>query len=452
MNKKLTTALLGLGLFSGNAIADKTNANEIYSEFCAGCHGNQLQRFKRKETFKQSRQSIIKTIQNGKSDLGMPSFDNFDESQLNALTDYIKEFDYSDNNIVTIDEANLPYSTETIVDGLGIIWGMVFLPNGELLLAEKQGRLSKYDPQTKTVTEINGLPAVRDSGQGGLLDLQIHPNYADNGWLYISYSYVDENERGKGNTAIIRAKINNNQLTDIEQIYRGLPVTSKSHHYGSRMVFDDAGYLYFSNGDRGQRDDFPQALDNSNGKIHRLHDDGRIPADNPFVDQANAVTSIYSYGHRNPQGLSKHPQTGKIWEHEHGPRGGDEINIIEKGKNYGWPVISYGINYIGTKFTDKTEQDGMEQPIYYYVPSIAPSGMAFVTSDKYPGWENSLLIGSLKFEYLERLELNGDQVIKQEKLLAELGSRVRDVIIGPDGYIYVSVENPGRVIKLLPKE
>ena len=210
--------------------------------------------------------------------------------------------------------------------------------------------------------------------------------------------------------------------------------------------------MYFSNGDRGKRDDFPQKLDNTNGKIHRLNDDGSIPADNPFVGQAGVTESIYSYGHRNPQGLAIHPQTGLIWEHEHGPKGGDEINIIEKGKNYCWPVISYGINYSGTTFTDITEKEGMEQPIHYYVPSIAPCGMTFLDSDIYPEWKNNLFIGSLSFRYLERVQLLGDKVVYQEKLLDELNSRVRNVKVGPDGYLYVAVEEPGRILKILPKE
>ncbi|MEM6297178.1 MAG: PQQ-dependent sugar dehydrogenase, partial [Bacteroidota bacterium] len=240
-------------------------------------------------------------------------------------------------------------------------------------------------------------------------------------------------------------------LQDIQQIYRGTPAVDTDYHFGCRMVFDNEGYLYFSNGDRGKRDDFPQNLDNTNGKIHRLHDDGRIPADNPFVNQEDAIKSIYSFGHRNPQGLALHPQTGKVWEHEHGPKGGDEINIIQKGKNYGWPVISYGINYNGTVFTDLTEKEGMEQPLHYYVPSIAPCGMAFLDSDVYPDWNGNLFIGSLSFRYLEMLRFSGDQVIQQEKLLEEFDSRVRNVVVSPEGYLYVSLEEPGRILKILPK-
>ena len=269
--------------------------------------------------------------------------------------------------------------------------------------------------------------------------------------VYLSYSYIDKNDNQAGNTAIIRAKIRNNRLENIQEIYRAIPAVRTNHHFGSRMAFDQKGDLYFSVGDRGKRDDFPQKLTNSNGKIHRIHDDGRIPNDNPFINNPHAVKSIFSYGHRNPQGLIWHAQSNTVWIHEHGPKGGDEINILKKGANYGWPVISYGVNYNGTRFTDQSKKDGMEQPIHYYVPSIAPCGMAFLDNALYPNWKNSLLIGSLRFQYLERLVLKDDQIIHQEKILDELNSRVRNVIISPEGYIYVALENPGRIIKILPK-
>ena len=286
-------------------------------------------------------------------------------------------------------------------------------------------------------------------GQGGLMDLQLHPEYAENGWIYISFSYFDALNKRAGNTAIIRTKLVGNELSDIQYIYRGTPTLSSTHHYGSRIEFDNEGYLYFSIGDRGRRDKFPQKLDNSNGKVHRLHDDGRIPADNPFVSNPGAEKSIYSYGHRNIQGIARHPVTGEIWTHEHGPKGGDEINISKAGLNYGWPVISFGINYSGTKFTDDTAMAGMEQPMLYYVPSIAPCGMAFVTGNRYKGWENNLLIGSLRFKYLERLVVSENTVIEQERLLEDIG-RVRNVKVSPDGYIYVAVEQPGKILKLIP--
>jgi len=215
------------------------------------------------------------------------------------------------------------------------------------------------------------------------------------------------------------------------------------------MEFDREGYLYFSVGDRGNRDRNPQTLDNHCGKIHRVNDDGSIPEDNPFAGTEGAMASIYSYGHRNPQGVIMHPETGEIWTHEHGPRGGDEINVINPGKNYGWPVISYGINYDGTIFTSSTEEEGMEQPLHYWVPSIAPCGMDFITGDRYPQWEGNLLVGSLKYQYLNMCVIKDGKVVSEEMLLKNIG-RLRNVKMGPDGYIYVGVEEPGTIYRLVP--
>ncbi|MGB3145924.1 MAG: PQQ-dependent sugar dehydrogenase, partial [Maribacter sp.] len=253
-----------------------------------------------------------------------------------------------------------------------------------------------------------------------------------------------------GHTALMRAKLKDGNLVENEVLYKANPNTTIGQHFGARITFDNEGYLYFSIGERGAREENPQDISRDGGKIYRLYDDGRIPADNPFVNKEGAKTAIYSYGHRNPQGLVTHPESGRIWEHEHGPRGGDEINIIEKGANYGWPVITYGINYSGTPITEKTEMAGMTQPIHYWVPSIAPSGMAFVTTDNYKGWKGSLLVGSLAFQYLERLEFNGQKVLAREKLLPGEG-RVRAIEEGPDGLIYVAVEGKG-IFKLIPNK
>lgn len=356
----------------------------------------------------------------------------------------------SDNEVQKIDdEIQIPsksdFSAELIVGDMQIPWGMAFLPDGSMLITEKAGNLIHFKDGKKT--NIGNVPEVYVRGQGGLLDIELHPDYGNNGWLYISYASPEGDDKG-GHTAIMRAKLNGNVLIDNELLYKASPNTSKGQHFGSRLEFDNEGYLYFSIGERGERDVNPQDITRDGGKIYRLHDDGRIPSDNPFVDHEGAKKAIYSYGHRNPQGLIKHPETGEIWNHEHGPRGGDEINIIEKGKNYGWPVITYGINYSGTPITDKTEMPGMEQPIYYWIPSIAPSGMTYVTSDRYPEWKGNLLVGSLVFQYLERLELKDNKVVSREKLLADIG-RVRNVRQGPDGYIYVAVEGKG-IYKLVP--
>jgi aldose sugar dehydrogenase len=335
---------------------------------------------------------------------------------------------------------------EVIVPDLLIPWGIAFLPDGSILYGEKAGKLYTFKDGNKT--EIMGLPEIYVRGQGGLMDILLHPNYNDNGWIYITYASSDNPENG-GNTTVMRAKLEGNTLVNQEVLYKANPDTKKGQHYGSRLAFDAQGYLYFSIGDRGERDVNPQDITRDNGKIYRIYDDGRIPEDNPFYNEPNAVKAIYSYGHRNPQGMAVHPQTGQIWTHEHGPRGGDEINIIARGKNYGWPVISYGINYNGTSFTEFTEMDGMEQPLHYWDPSIAPSGMAFISSDKYPGWEGDLLVGSLKFEYLDKCTIDNNKVVKEERLLDGLG-RIRTVVQGPDGYIYVGVENVG-IVKLLQK-
>ena len=351
----------------------------------------------------------------------------------------------AENQVIT--PGNVPFSAELIIDEMHIPWGIAFLPDGSMLVTEKSGELIHFENGNKI--EVANVPKVYTRGQGGLLDIVPHPDYENNGWIYMTYASSEGEEKG-GNTALIRAKFKNNSLTTKELLYKASPNTTKGQHFGSRIVFDNEGYLYFSIGERGARDENPQDIRRDGGKIYRLNDDGSVPEDNPFLGTDGAKTAIYSYGHRNPQGLILHPETGAIWDNEHGPRGGDEINIIKKGANFGWPVITYGINYSGTEITDKTAMEGMEQPIHYWVPSIAPSGMAFVTSEKYAGWKGSLLVGSLAFQYLERLEMDGNKVVSREKLLDGLG-RVRDVREGPDGLIYVAIEGKG-IYKLIPKE
>lgn len=339
---------------------------------------------------------------------------------------------------------NTNHDYEMVVSDLSIPWGFVFLPDNSMLINEKEGKMIHFKEGKKTIVE--GLPEVYNRGQGGLLDLALHPNYKQNGWIYFTYASADGKGDG-GNTALMRAKLKDNKLVEKQLLYKAIPNTTKGQHFGSRIVFDSHGYLYFSIGERGERDVNPQDITRDCGKIYRLNDDGSIPKDNPFINQPNAKKAIYSFGHRNPQGMVLNPFTGELWEHEHGPRGGDEINIIKAGANYGWPVISYGVNYSGTKFTDKTAQEGMEQPLHYWDPSIAPSGMAFISSDNYPGWKGNLLIGSLKFQYVDKCVLKDGKVVKEERLLNGLG-RVRTIHQGPDGYIYIGIENLG-IVKLL---
>ncbi|MCF7561036.1 PQQ-dependent sugar dehydrogenase [Sabulilitoribacter multivorans] len=351
-----------------------------------------------------------------------------------------------DSEVKAESPTNVNYTSELVVLDLNIPWGMAFLPDGSILITEKSGELIHFKNGEKNL--IEGVPDVYVRGQGGFMDVKLHPNYKDNGWIYFSFA-SSEGEGDGGNTAILRAKLNGNTLVENKVLYKASPNSKRGQHFGSRIEFDDEGFLYFSIGDRGDRDVNPQDITRDCGKIYRLNDDGSIPEDNPFVKTENAKTAIFSYGHRNPQGMAKNPFTRAIWVNEHGPRGGDEINVIEKGKNYGWPVISYGINYSGTTFTDITEKEGMEQPLFYWVPSIAPSGMDFVSSDIYPDWKGNVLVGSLKFEYLERLVLKNNKVVKREKLLEGIG-RVRHVVQAPDGYIYVAVEGKG-IFKIVPK-
>lgn len=341
---------------------------------------------------------------------------------------------------------NKENSYEMVVPELNIPWGFTFLPDGSMLITEKSGELIHFKNGEKI--NIYGLPEIYVRGQGGFMDIALHPNYKENGWIYMSYA-SSKGEGDGGNTAIARAKLNGSSISDLEVLYKANPNSRRGQHFGSRIVFDKNGYLIFTIGERGDRDANPQDITRDCGKVYRLNDDGSIPEDNPFVNVPNAKKAIYSYGHRNPQGMEFHPKTKEIWTHEHGPKGGDEINIIEKGKNYGWPVISHGVNYIGTKFTDISKKEGMEQPLHYWVPSIAPSGMAFIDSDKYGDWNGNLLIGSLKFNYLDMCILKNGKVIKEERLLNDIG-RVRSIEQGPDGYIYVGVENLG-IVKLLRK-
>jgi len=342
------------------------------------------------------------------------------------------------------------YTTETVVSDVSVPWGMDWLPNGDMLLTERSGTLHIFS-DGQLSEPVAGVPEVWANGQGGLLDVALHPDYEENGWIYITYSSPQGNERG-ANTALMRARLNedHSSLTDQEVLYKAVPNTTRGQHFGSRIAFDDEGYLYFSIGDRGNRDVNPQDINRDGGKIYRLNPDGSIPEDNPFVNEDGAKKAIYSYGHRNPQGMDTHPETGEIWTHEHGPRGGDEVNLVKKGENYGWPIISFGINYSGTEFAEDTARAGMMQPDWYWDPSIAPSGMEFVTGDTYPEWKGHLLVGSLKFNYLVLCRMENNTITGEELLFEGIG-RVRSVEQGPDGYIYVGTEGNG-IVRIVPKE
>lgn len=339
------------------------------------------------------------------------------------------------------------YQYETVVPDLQVAWGMAFLPDGSMLITEKSGEIIHFKDGNKQ--KVEGVPQIYVRGQGGLLDITLHPDYENNGWIYFSFA-SSEGEGQGGNTALMRAKLENGKLTNKELLYKAVPNSTRGQHFGSRITFDQEGQLYFSIGDRGNRDENPQDISRDGGKVYRLNDDGTIPADNPFVDNSNAMEAIYSYGHRNPQGMIYNSETGEIWVHEHGPKGGDEINVVQKGANFGWPEVTFGENYDGTPITQQTSGPEYTDPIFYWVPSIAPSGFAFITSEKYPDLQGDLLVGSLKFQYVEHLTLDGKTVTAREKLLEGIG-RVRDIVQAPDGFIYVSVENKG-IVKIIPKQ
>ncbi|MCV9385953.1 PQQ-dependent sugar dehydrogenase [Reichenbachiella ulvae] len=435
---------------------------ELYRDNCGGCHGQNLATFVERDwVYGNSSEDLFTSIHDGYAENGMPSYGSaLSDEEISAIADYIlsetegvtQEMLLEDNPDLSgiIESEDMNFRLEVLTDEInGVPWGLTQLPNQDLLVTERTGSLYRITTD-KSLETISGLPSMYTEGQGGLLDIEIHPNFAENNTLYFSYSKIDPNNQYMLTTAVARAQLQDNALTEVEDIFIALPYHGTGHHFGSRLQFDENGYLYVTVGDRGNRDVFPQDLDAMAGKVHRIHDDGSIPADNPFVNGDNPNGSIYSYGIRNPQGLTRHPVTGDIWEGEHGPRGGDEINIIASGNNYGWPVITYGINYDGSPITDLTEMEGMEQPIHYWVPSIAPAGMDFVSGDLYYGWTNDLFVGALSATYLHRLIMNGDEVIGHEELLNDIG-RVRDVQMGLDGYLYLTVESPGRVIRIVPE-
>ena len=347
---------------------------------------------------------------------------------------------------LTLKDSPRNFDIETVVPDLDNPWGMDWLPDGSMLITEKSGTLIHFKQGVKK--KVEGVPDIYVRGQGGFLDVALHPEYEQNGWIYFTHA-SSEGPGDGGNTKLIRAKFDGNNLYDIQDLYKASPNSRVGRHFGSRIAFDKDRHVYFSIGDRGDRDNNPQDITRDCGKIYRLNEDGSIPSDNPFVGEPKAKAAIFSYGHRNPQGLTVHPETGELWSHEHGPKGGDEVNIVRKGLNYGWPIISYGVNYSGTKFTDETSRPGMEQPVFYWVPSIAPCGMDFVDSDRYPDWKGHLVVGSLKFNYVELLRLDGNKVIGRERIAEDIG-RVRNVKMGPDGFLYVAIEGQA-IVRLTPK-
>ncbi len=337
-----------------------------------------------------------------------------------------------------------------VVSGLSRPWGLAFLPDGRALVTERAGSLYLIDLAAGEASRVSGLPPVAAGGQGGLLDVAVDPSYDDTGWLYLTYSQAYDGGTG---TTLSRARLQGSSLTDLEELFRMQPPGSGGRHFGSRIVFLPDDTIVISIGDRGRQDRAQNFQDHA-GSLVRLNRDGSIPPDNPFLDDPDVFDELYTVGNRNPQGLVLHPETGVLWQHEHGPRGGDELNIIEAGNNYGWPEMSQGVDYrTGQPIGQGTEAPGMTQPIEHWTPAIAPSGMAFYFGEGFPGWQGNLFIGSLVDRHLLRLVIEDDRVIHQERLLDGTLGRVRDVRLGPEGYLYLLTdESDSGVYRLEPTQ
>lgn len=460
----LLLALLGVYTYFQISVSEKLAAND-YQEYCMGCHGANFEKFLEAPLKNgTSVPHLYNSITNGYPKEGMPSFENtLSKMARERLALYIinqlenaaeREF-YSDKKDFTgvIKTEKLDFRLDTIVSFDSLIgkdkvvpWGISFVDTGDMLVTLRSGKLWRVNDQG--VTEVTGVPEVHAKVHGGLLDVEVMKNGNDLPWIYLSYA-VDK-EDGNTTTALMRAKLDGNKLVDKELLFEALPMIKSDHEYGSRIVFDAEGYLYLTVGHRGVRPiETPILLDNDLGKVHRFNADGSIPADNPYVNTEGAHASIYTYGHRNQQGLTFDEQRNVLWATEHGPKGGDEVNKIVKGGNYGWPEVTHGVWYNGGLITDVVEREDVVSPTKYWVPSIAPGGMDVVHGGRYPEWEGDLLVGSLKFQHLIRLEMEGETVVHEEQMLKTIG-RLRDVEIGPDGYIYIAVEGEGHVFRLMP--
>jgi glucose/arabinose dehydrogenase len=463
------------GVISAQDI-QKLKVEEIYGKYCAGCHGAKFEGGQGGSlvdgVWKHggSDADVFKSIAKGNLQMGMTPWQGvLTEKQIRSMVIFLREkekqtlvagmeFPVPSPDKVTKTELH-DYRIETVVEkGLEKPWAIAFLPDGRRLVTEKAGRLRFVGADgTLDPVAIQGIPPVIEHGQGGLMEVAPHPDYAKNGWVYLGLSDGTRKQGADGKqdirciTAVARGRIKDHQWTDQEWIYRPDPKfrSPSGAHFGTRFVFDN-GYIYFVIGERGGMME-AQDLSRPNGKVFRLHDDGRVPADNPFVNTPGAMPAIWSYGHRNPQGLAMDPRDGLLYSTEHGPRGGDELNLILPGRTYGWPVITYGMNYDGTPMVGITEKEGMEQPLVYWVPSIAVCGLDFLTGERFPKWRNDLLAGALAQQEVRRIRITGGKVVSQEIILKNIG-RVRDVATGPDGLIYVILNDPDRIVRLVPAD
>jgi len=464
----LSTLLIAT-LFTGCSEGSARKAEQNYLQFCVSCHGKNLSGGIAPSMLDDdwahggTDAEITQQIVAGNPTVGMPAFGEvLSDAEVRALVVYIREQRSQhrtnpppapkpdDEEIVVT--ADHRFRVETVTTDVNTPWGINWLPDGTLMIAEKSGNLRLWRDDSLS-DPIDGIPNVDTLSQAGLFDAVAHPNYSENGWIYLSFADIQTKLTGSrlSLTKIVRGRIANGTWIDEETIYEG-PIEhygkAGGFHFGSRIVFDREGYLFFSIGDRGAQQQ-SQDLSLPNGKVHRVFDDGRIPPDNPFVNQAGAVPSIWSYGHRNPQGLDFDPRDDSLWSTEHGPRGGDELNLVRPALNYGWPVITYGMNYNGTPITSETARDGMEQPIVHWTPSIAVCGIAFYGADKFAAWENNLLVTALADRHLRRVVIEDGAVTQQEIILQDIG-RCRDVSTGPDGLIYIAVNGPDKIVRLVP--
>ncbi|MDX1618191.1 MAG: PQQ-dependent sugar dehydrogenase [Balneolaceae bacterium] len=447
---------------------DTEAGRQLYMNYCSSCHGSDLQGGTGSNLadgewkYGATRADITKNIKNGIPGQAMVGFvEALSDDQIDDIVDFIKAVESGDvepgppmSEADTLQTLDYLMNVETFAQNLVIPWAIDFPNENIALITERPGRLRMVVRGKLLPEPVSGIPEVLHEGQGGMLDVTSDPNFSRNGWIYLAYSHALDTggEDPPAMTRIVRGRINDNRWVDQEVLFEAPHNTYRTtrHHYGSQIVFDKKGYLYFSIGDRGGRS-HAQDLSRPNGKIHRIHPDGSIPKDNPFVGRKGALPSIYSYGHRNPQGLAVHPGTDRVWDAEHGPRGGDELNLIIAGLNYGWPEISYGIHYDGRILTRDREKEGMQQPILYWRPSIAVSGIEYYSGDMFPYWKNRLMVGALAYEEVRLLNVQGNRVIHQQVILKDRG-RVRDVVTGPDGAIYVVLNEPGRVLRLSMKK